>query len=123
MENRAMVKESRFLVGMGQILVEPGRSQANLDRAVDAVQQAAAAGCEVVVLPECLDIRWGDPAAREFAQPIPGPSIERLQEAARKHDIHVTAGLVERAGNRLFNAAVLISPSGGILLHHRKINE
>ena len=35
----------------------------------------------------------------------------------------VAAGLVERAGDRLYNAAVLIAPAGEILLHHRKINE
>ena len=32
-------------------------------------------------------------------------------------------GLVERAGPKLFNAAVLIGPAGELLLHHRKINE
>ena len=114
---------SRFLVGMGQILIEPGHPQGNLDRAVDAIQQAASKGCRLVVLPECLDLGWGDPSARDLAQPIPGPHVQRLQGAARKHQIHVAAGLVERAGNQLFNAAVLISPSGDILLHHRKINE
>lgn len=76
-----------------------------------------------MVLPECLDLGWGDPAARDLAQPIPGPHADRLQEAARRHRIHVAAGLVERAGDRLYNAAVLISPAGDILLHHRKINE
>jgi predicted amidohydrolase len=30
---------------------------------------------------------------------------------------------VERSGSRLFNAAVLIGPTGDVLLHHRKINE
>jgi predicted amidohydrolase len=114
---------SRFLAGMGQILVEPGCPQANLHRAVDAIRQAASQGCRLAVLPECLDLGWGDPTARDLAQPIPGPHVQRLQEAARRHQIHVAAGLVERAGRRLFNAAVLISPSGDILLHHRKINE
>ena len=47
-----------------------------------------------------------------MAQPIPGPHAQRLQEAARKHHIHVAAGLVERAGNRLFNAGVLIVTFG-----------
>jgi predicted amidohydrolase len=74
-------------------------------------------------LPECLDIGWGDPSARDLAQSVPGSHVQRLQQAAQKYRIHVAAGLVERAGNRLFNAAVLISPSGDILLHHRKINE
>jgi predicted amidohydrolase len=114
---------NKFLVGMGQILVEPGCPQANLDRASEAIQQAASQGCRLVVLPECLDFGWGDPSARDLAQPIPGPHIDRLREAARKHHVHVAAGLVERASDRLFNAAVLISPSGEILLHHRKINE
>jgi predicted amidohydrolase len=114
---------TRLFIGMGQILVEPGRPQANLGRAVDAIQQAASQGCRLVVLPECLDLGWGDPSARDLAQPIPGPHVLRLQDVARKHGIHVAAGLVERAGDRLFNAAVLISPSGDILLHHRKINE
>src|SRR5690242_19999105 len=103
---------NKFLVGMAQILVEPGCPQANLDSAADAIQQAASQGCRLVVLPECLDFGWGDPSARELAQPIPGSHVERLQTAARKHRIHVAAGMVERAGNRLFNAAVLISPSG-----------
>jgi predicted amidohydrolase len=31
--------------------------------------------------------------------------------------------LIERAGNKVFNAAVFIDPSGDVLLHHRKINE
>ena len=35
----------------------------------------------------------------------------------------VVAGLVERAGDRLYNAAVLIDPRGETLLVHRKINE
>lgn len=112
-----------FLAAMGQILVEPACPQANLDRAVDAIRQAASQGCQLLVLPECLDIGWGDPAARDLAQSIPGLHVQRLQDSARKHHIHVAAGLVERADHRLFNAAVLIGPSGDILLHHRKINE
>ena len=35
----------------------------------------------------------------------------------------IVAGLVERAGDQLYNAAVLIDPRGQILLVHRKINE
>ena len=85
---------------------------------------AAARGCRLVVLPECLDLGWTDPSARDLARPIPGPHADRL--APRRHastDIYVAAGLVERAGDRLYNAAVLIDPEGRILLHHRKINE
>jgi predicted amidohydrolase len=117
------VRSTSYRVGMAQILVEGGRPAANLDRAAAAVHQAAATGCRLVVLPECLDVGWTDPSARELARPIPGPHADVLTRAAREAGVYVAAGLVERADDRLFNAAVLIDPTGHILLHHRKINE
>jgi predicted amidohydrolase len=115
--------QPRFRLGMAQTLVEGGEPDANLDRAVRAVGKAAGLGCRVVVLPECLDVGWTHPSARDFAQPIPGPHSNRLARAAREAGVYVAAGLVERAGVRLFNAAVLIGPAGELVLHHRKINE
>jgi predicted amidohydrolase len=112
-----------YRVGLAQILVEGGRPDANLCRAEGAIGRAAAEGCRLVVLPECLDLGWTDPSARDLARPIPGPHSGRLARAAEQHRIYVAAGLVERAGDRLFNAAVLIDPEGRIRLHHRKINE
>lgn len=114
---------AKYRVGMGQILVEGGQPAANLGRAVNAVRHAAAQGCRLVVLPECLDLGWTDPSARTRAEPIPGPHTDVLSEAARANRVYVAAGLVERAGDRLYNAAVLLGPDGRILLHHRKINE
>jgi predicted amidohydrolase len=110
-------------VGMGQILVEGGQPTGNLDRAVAAIHRAAELGCRAVVLPECLDLGWTDPSARDLAQPIPGPHFHRLAGAAKAAGVYVAAGLVERNGPRLYNAAVLTGPTGELLLHHRKINE
>ena len=110
-------------IGLGQLLVEGGKPQDNLARAEAMVGRAAAEGCRLVVLPECLDFGWTDPSARDGAQPIPGPHAERLQTAAARHSVHVVAGLVERDGDRLYNAALPIDPEGTILWHHRKLNE
>lgn len=115
--------EHRYRVGMAQLLVEGGHPGANLGRAVAAIGRAAAEGCRLVVLPECLDVGWTDPLARDLAWSIPGPHADRLAVAARRHAVFVAAGLVERSGDRLYNAAVLLGPDGRILLHHRKINE
>ncbi|MBN8248871.1 MAG: carbon-nitrogen hydrolase family protein, partial [Verrucomicrobia bacterium] len=52
-----------------------------------------------------------------------GAPCRDLRQAARQHRIWVCAGLTERAGPQVFNAAVLISDSGEVVLHHRKINE
>jgi predicted amidohydrolase len=112
-----------YRVGMAQTLVEGGQPAANLARAASAIRDAAGRSCRLVVLPECLNLGWTDPSARTLAEPIPGPHADVLVRAAREHRVFVAAGLVERAGDRLFNAAVLIDPSGRMLLHHRKINE
>jgi predicted amidohydrolase len=108
---------------MGQILVEGGKPEGNLARAAVAVEKLAGQGCRLVVLPECLNLGWTDTSAPDLAEPIPGAHVAPLAEAARKSEVFVAAGLVERAGARLYNAAVLLDPQGNILLHHRKINE
>ncbi|QGQ20518.1 carbon-nitrogen hydrolase family protein [Cellulomonas sp. JZ18] len=119
-----MTDASRTIrVGMAQLLVVPGRPDDNLARARAAVAEAAQAGCDVVVLPECLDLGWTHESARELAEPIPGPRVDVLAAAAREHGVLVAAGLTERAGDRVHNSAVLLSATGELLLHHRKIHE
>jgi predicted amidohydrolase len=61
--------------------------------------------------------------ARADALPVPGPATGCLAAAARRESIYVVAGVTERAGELVYNAAVLISPAGEILIRHRKINE
>ena len=112
-----------FRLGMAQMLVEPGEPEANLARAEARIAEAARQRCRIVVLPECLDLGWTDPSARNLAQPIPGAHADRLARAARTHGLWVVAGLVERAGTALYNAAVMIDPDGERRLLHRKINE
>lgn len=120
---RGVAVAKAFKIGMGQMRVEPGRIEANLARAVAMIRRAADRGCEIVVLPECLDVGWAAEEARELAQTIPGAASNVIASAAREHRIHVVAGLTERAGDQVYNTAVLIDPSGEILLRHRKLNE
>ena len=110
-------------VGMGQILVRTGAAAENLARARDCVARARREGCEVVVLPECLDLGWTYPDAPRLAHPIPGPTSESLGEAARAGGLWVVAGLTEEDGGRTFNTAVLLDDQGRVRLKHRKINE
>ena len=111
-------------LALGQICVEGGMPEQNLARAERASAEAAANGAELIVLPEALDCGWTHSSARRLAGTIPGGgACERLRAAARSHCIFICAGMTERAGELLFNAAVLISPEGDVLLHHRKIHE
>jgi predicted amidohydrolase len=95
---------------MAQMLVEAGKLDANFARARDMVRQAARAGCRFVVLPEVMDLGWDQASAYAHAQPIPGPTSEAIAALARENDIYIVSGLTERAGEQVFNAAVLASP-------------
>ena len=113
----------RFKVAMGQMRVEPGRPVENMERAENMIRSAGRAGCRLIVLPECLDVGWTHPSARQLASPIPGERSESLLAAARDAGIFVVAGLTERFDEEIYNSAVLLSPDGRIVLRHRKINE
>ena len=115
---------NRFKLALAQMPVVGGQVEANLQRAERCIAEAAQSGAALVLLPEALDCGWCDSSARTLAGSIPdGPACLRLCEAAREHRIHVCAGLVENTNGALYNSAVLISPQGEVLLHHRKINE
>jgi predicted amidohydrolase len=109
-------------LAMAQMLVLGGRPEDNLRRAERMIGDAGSQNAQIVVLPECLDLGWTHPSARELARAVPGESSDRLCQAAADAKLFVAAGLTERAGKRIFNAAVLIDPDGRILLKYRKIN-
>jgi predicted amidohydrolase len=115
---------NHFTLALAQMPVVGGQPVQNVCCAVENIAAAARSGASVVLLPEALDCGWCHSSARTHAGSIPdGDACLRLREAAKSHKIHVCAGLIERAGDLLFNSAVLISPAGDVLLHHRKINE
>lgn len=116
------MSKKRIKVGMGQLLVEGGEPERNLARAVSMIEDGAKQDCDVVLLPECLDLGWTHPTAKTEAQPIPGRYSSMLAEAARRHRVYVCAGLTEKAGERVYNTAILLNDCGELILKYRKIN-
>lgn len=109
-------------VGMGQLLVEGGEPERNLQRAEKMAREASQKGCEIILLPEVLDLAWTHPSAKTEAQPIPGPYSDRLCKVARELGIYVCAGLTEKYKERVYNTAIFVDKDGEILLKYRKIN-
>jgi len=116
------MQDSRIKIGMGQLLVEGGEPERNLERALDMMEEAAEQGCKVVVLPETLDLAWTHPSAKDEAEPVPGPRSELLCEAAKRLNLYLCAGLTERDGDKVYNTAILADDQGQLLLKYRKIN-
>ena len=78
----------------------------------------------MVLLPEALPLGWMAADTLSHADVVPdGATCRSFREAAARHGVYVCTGLVERNGDAVFNAAVLIDPDGSVRLHHRKLNE
>ncbi|MCA9102335.1 MAG: carbon-nitrogen hydrolase family protein [Pirellulales bacterium] len=60
-------------------------------------------------------------AARSVAQPLDGPAVAALARVAGRHDVLLSAGMLEDAGNLLYNTQVLVGPAG-LLGHWRKMH-
>jgi len=115
---------SSFRLALAQMRVVGADRDRNLVRAARMITTGARVGAQVVLLPEALDLGWTSPKARELAGLIPlGTAYKFLRDAAKRDRVYVCAGLTERAGRQVYNSAVLISPEGRLLLHHRKLNE
>jgi deaminated glutathione amidase len=85
-----------------------------------------ASGAELVVLPETAStgfVTGLDPDELwDVVSEIPGPVTEPLQDAARDLGVHLVWGTYERGPQRgvVYNASVLIGPSGDVLGVYRK---
>jgi len=113
-----------FKLALIQMSVTCGDKTRNLAHAQKLIAEAAANGSQLVLLPEVMDLGWTQPASQTGAEPIPaGEPFRLLAQAAVRHGVYVCAGLTERAGNQVFNSAVIIGKTGELLCLHRKINE
>jgi predicted amidohydrolase len=113
-----------FKLALLQMHVAGGELQANLAHAEELITQAANDGAQVLLLPEALDLGWTHPSAKTLAGAIPGgEACTRMCAATRQHGVYICVGLTEQAEDEVYNAAVLINPSGEVISLHRKINE
>lgn len=101
---------------------------ANVETAVRYVEEAAAAGAQLVTLPENFHVRAGedgDQIKLDAAESIPGPISQRMSELAADLGIHLLAGSFgERTDDpaRIYNTSLLFGPDGQTLASYRKIH-
>ena len=85
------------------------------------IAQAARQRADLVVLGETLTVVGLDKKYDEVAEPIPGPSTEYFGTLAKKHNVYLVPGLLERDGHLVYNVAVLIGPDGKVIGKYRKV--
>jgi len=113
---------------------------ATLARIETMCVEASAAGAQLIVLPEAL--LGGYPKGLDFgavvgsrsdagramfqryfeaAVELDGPEVQRLIELASTRNLHIVCGVIERAGHTLYCTGVLVTPTEGLVLRHRKL--
>ena len=85
------------------------------------IEEAALRKADLVVLGETLTYAGVGSTYADCAESIPGPSTGYFGELAKKHNLYVVAGLIERDRHQLFNVAVLIGPNGKVAGKYRKV--
>lgn len=108
-------------VALAQLALEDGVLARNMELAWEAARAAASRGADLLCLPEAADFGWLHQDARRDALPVPGKYTDFLGGLARRHGMWVCGGCLERAGEKVYNAAVLIDREGKIVLKHRKM--
>jgi predicted amidohydrolase len=109
-------------IGMAQLLVEGGEPERNLLRAEKLIREAAVQKCDLVLLPETLDLAWTHPSAFTEAEPIPGKFSDFFCSLAAELKIWLCLGLTEKKNDKRYNAAILINSEGNIIHVYHKIN-
>ncbi|MFC4113672.1 carbon-nitrogen hydrolase family protein [Nonomuraea zeae] len=105
-------------IALCQIPVSPDPAT-NLARAREAL--AGAEGADLAIFPEATLTRYGK-RITDLAEPLDGPFVSGLAEAARQHGVAVVAGVFEPGEDRVHNTAVAIDAGGAVRAAYRKIH-
>jgi len=107
-------------IGVSCIQMRPviGDVAGNVARSIALIETASARGADLVVLPELANSGYMFASRSEafaLSESIPdGPSTRAWTDVAARLQLHIVAGICERAGTRLYNSAVVIGPRGHI---------
>jgi len=99
----------------------------NLERALDAIGDAAGQGAQIVCLQELFRSPYPcqdeDPARLDLAEPIPGPTTEALSKRAADLGVVVVASLFERRAAGVYhNTAAVLDADGALVGTYRKMH-
>jgi N-carbamoylputrescine amidase len=99
---------------------------ANVAQACELAKEAGESGADLICFHELCTIPFFagnyNPQLLELAQPVPGPTIERISKVARDTRTVTVFPLYERDGPHRYNTAVIVGPRGDLLGKYRKMS-
>ena len=102
-------------------------NEAHVAKALSLIGQAASLGANIVCLQELFGARYPCQSEEHShfseAEPIPGPTTDRLQRAAAENNVVIVGSLFERRAPGLYhNSAVVLDADGQLLGMYRKMH-
>ena len=111
-----------FKIACAQIDLSLGDKKANLEKASKFASISRSREVEVICYPEYLTTGYASEKINNLAEPIPGPSTEKLQSIAEENNICIVASLAEVFRDKLYNTGIFIDSKGKLLGKHRKVH-
>jgi predicted amidohydrolase len=104
-----------MIVAVVQMDVHIAEKDRNVQAILEWIDAAAQNGASVIIFPECAVTGYCFDSLEEAApetETVPGPSTEKISRAARQRNCTVVVGMLEREGDKIYNAAAVIGPDG-----------
>ncbi|MEX1256439.1 MAG: carbon-nitrogen hydrolase [Gemmatimonadota bacterium] len=118
--------EGPFGIGVIQLAVGADR-EATIAAHEEAIRAAAAKGAQVICLQELFDAPYfckvADAERFDLAEPIPGPTVARMQALARELEVALIVPIFERRDAGVYhNSAAVVDADGSLLGVYRKMH-
>ena len=115
-----------FTVGLIQESVTADAA-ANVEHAVARVREAAGRGAQIICLQELFNSPYFCKAEKcdrfDLAEPIPGPTVERMQSLAKELEVVIIVPVFERQAAGVYrNSAAVVDADGLLLGVYRKMH-
>jgi len=117
-------------VGLIQMsCVDENNPEPNMEKALRLIDEAAGKGANIVALQELFNTPYFPNRPRDsqkyfaMAETIPGPTIDRVADKAREHNMVIMAPIYEREmAGVYYNSAAVIGPDGELIGVYRKMH-
>ncbi|RMF38566.1 MAG: hydrolase [Alphaproteobacteria bacterium] len=107
-------------VALMQMQAMPGNLAGNIAQIEAAMRAEARLGTRLVIAPELALSGYGaGDAIRDLAEPVDGPSLQRLAELSRRTGVALILGFAERAEGILYNSAAFLDGAAPPVIHRK----
>src|SRR5512138_3465976 len=115
--------KNKIKIALCQISSKREDKTANLKKIEEWTLKAKAQAADIAIFPEMsLTAYVLHDQVYSQAEPIPGPSVSRIEALCKKTGMHVIFGMPElsdKARSTVYNSAVMVGPKGLIGKYHK----